>query len=97
MRVFVEPPYVLPTLGPDGTVRLVGGVVGGLGEDRLVEAVDLAADPAKAEVLAQMRERLDAWMRETDDPLLDGPVAPAPGTEYNTADQRSPSDPTTRA
>jgi arylsulfatase A-like enzyme len=66
---------------------------------------DLVFDPNEAhnivdsepEIAAELRERLLNWMRETGDPLLDGPVAPAPGTEYNTADQRSPSDPTTRA
>jgi len=40
MRVFVKSPYVLPTLGPDRPVRLVGSVVGGLGKDRVVEALD---------------------------------------------------------
>ena len=49
------------------------------------------------EIAAELRARLQAWMEETGDPLLDGPVAPAPGTEYNTAGQRSPSEPTTRA
>ena len=34
-------------------------------------------------------------MVRTDDPLLDGPVAPAPGTVYNTVDQLSADDPTT--
>ncbi len=42
MRVFVKPPYVLPTLGPDRPVRLVGSVVGRLGEDRVMEALDLS-------------------------------------------------------
>lgn len=45
---------------------------------------DLVADPQEFEnvaerehysqVLAQMRARLDSWMRETNDPLLDGPI-----------------------
>ena len=60
---------------------------------------DLVFDPNEAnnlvdeepEIAAELRERLHAWMEETGDPLLDGPIAPAPGTEYNTADQRSPS------
>jgi N-sulfoglucosamine sulfohydrolase len=66
---------------------------------------DLVFDPNEAdnivedepEIAAELRARLHAWMEETGDPLLDGPVAPAPGTEYNSADQRSPSDPTTTA
>jgi hypothetical protein len=36
-------------------------------------------------------------MTSTEDPLLDGPVAPAPGTVYNTTEQVSPDEPTTRA
>ena len=66
---------------------------------------DLVFDPneadnivhAEPEIAAELRARLHAWMEETGDPLLDGPIAPAPGTEYNTADQRSPSDPTRTA
>ncbi len=41
------------------------------------EMNNCAADPACAEALAEMRGRLADWMRETDDPLLDGPVAAA--------------------
>jgi arylsulfatase A-like enzyme len=79
----------------------------GLAErDAPAEALyDLVFDPNEAnnivedqpEVAAELRARLDAWMEETGDPLRAGPIAPAPGTEYNTPDQRSPSDPTTRA
>ena len=39
------------------------------------EAANLVNDPAYAEVLVEMRARLDAWMQRTDDPLLRGPVA----------------------
>jgi N-sulfoglucosamine sulfohydrolase len=59
------------------------------------EAHDIAGD--EPEIAAELRARLQAWMEETSDPLLDGPIAPAPGTEFNTADQRSPGEPTTRA
>src|SRR3954447_14070382 len=43
------------------------------------EAHNLAGEPAPAETLAALRARLLAWMRDTGDPLLDGPVAPRPG------------------
>jgi len=59
------------------------------------ETRNLADDPAAADVLEEMRERLDDWMRETRDPLLDGPVPAPPGAELNTSDQLSPNDPTT--
>ena len=59
------------------------------------ETRNMVGDPAVADVLEEMRGRLDDWMRETKDPLLDGPV-PAPlGAEINTPDQLSPNDPTT--
>ena len=57
------------------------------------EGADVAADPARGEVLAEMRARLDAWMRETEDPLLDGQVAPPPGAIVNEQWQVSPDDP----
>jgi arylsulfatase A-like enzyme len=57
------------------------------------EGANLAADPAHAEALAEMRGRLDAWMRETDDPLLEGPVAPPPGAVVNEQWQISPDEP----
>lgn len=41
------------------------------------ERHNLAAHPAMAPVLDEMRGRLDRWMEETDDPLRHGPV-PAP-------------------
>jgi N-sulfoglucosamine sulfohydrolase len=52
-------------------------------------------DPALEKVLSDLRNRLHAWMVRTDDPLLDGPVAPAEGTVYNAVDQLSASEPTT--
>jgi hypothetical protein len=60
------------------------------------EADNLAGDPAHAALLAELRGRLEAWMRETDDPLLAGHVDPPPGVEINLPDQRSASEPTTR-
>src|SRR3954451_4318384 len=57
------------------------------------EAHDLSSDPARRSVLAELRGRLERWMRETDDPLLDGPVAPPPGAVTNDRAQGSPNDP----
>ncbi|MGD2175311.1 MAG: sulfatase [Candidatus Brocadiaceae bacterium] len=45
-----------------------------LDEDPLEEN-NVADDPAYAEVKAALRERLAEWMRETDDPLLEGHVS----------------------
>jgi N-sulfoglucosamine sulfohydrolase len=61
------------------------------------EAHDLSGDESRAEILAELRRRLEEWMRATDDPLLDGPVTPPPGAVTNDPDQRSPNDPLTIA
>jgi N-sulfoglucosamine sulfohydrolase len=47
------------------------------------EANNLVDDPHCADVLEDLRERLDAWMRRTDDPLLDGHVPAPAGVELN--------------
>lgn len=60
------------------------------------EANNLAADPACASVLEELRGRLEEWMRDTSDPLLAGHVDPPPGVEINLPDQRSASEPTVR-
>jgi N-sulfoglucosamine sulfohydrolase len=52
-------------------------------------------DPALGQTLSDLKERLRGWMEQTDDPLLNGPVAPADGTTFNTVDQISPSEPMT--
>lgn len=57
------------------------------------EGQSLAEDPSCAEPLAELRERLDAWMVETDDPLLRGPVEPPLGAAVNEQWQVSPDDP----
>jgi arylsulfatase A-like enzyme len=59
------------------------------------EADNLAADPGHRETLDDLRARLDAWMRETHDPLLAGHVDPPPGVEINAPGQRSALEPTT--
>ena len=61
------------------------------------ELVNRIDDPLCADVLSDLRRRLDCWMRDTDDPLLDGDVALPPGAEYNLPDQLSASEPTHHA
>jgi len=57
------------------------------------ERVNLIADPGHAAVLADMRARLDRWMRDTDDPLLRGHIPAPPGAELNDPDGLSPRGP----
>jgi len=56
-----------------------------LASDRLIyEPAEYGSDPDPdhADVLEELRGRVTAWMEETDDPLLDGPVEPPfPGLE----------------
>ena len=61
------------------------------------EAHNLTGEPALKGVLDEMRGRLNGWMIETEDPLLDGPVPAPEGAELNGRDQLSPTDPTTAA
>lgn len=57
------------------------------------EANNIATDPQLSAVLQDMRNRLERWMRETDDPLLRGPVPAPPGAKVNDPDGLSPNDP----
>ena len=57
------------------------------------EMRNLVEDPAHAAVLGELRARLNAWMEETGDPLLDGPVPLPPGAVLNDPSQASPNDP----
>ena len=58
------------------------------------EADNLAGRPEAAAVLADLRARLARWMEATVDPLLAGPVMPAPpGALVNDPDGSSPRDP----
>jgi N-sulfoglucosamine sulfohydrolase len=58
------------------------------------ESLNVVGDPELGEVVAELSERLEEWMRDTGDPLLDGPVPPPPGAEYNEQDQTSAGEPT---
>ncbi|MGI8991626.1 MAG: sulfatase family protein [Bryobacteraceae bacterium] len=58
------------------------------------ERRNLATDPSVSRVLGDMRGRLDAWMRRTDDPLLRGPVKAPAGARVNDPDGVSPREPT---
>jgi N-sulfoglucosamine sulfohydrolase len=60
------------------------------------EAHNLAGDAAYAATHAELRERLEEWMRDTGDPLLAGHVDPPPGVEINDPDGRSASEPPMR-
>jgi hypothetical protein len=57
------------------------------------ETRNLAGDPAYAKPLADMRSRLDAWMKRTNDPLLRGPVKAPAGAVVNDPDGISPKEP----
>ncbi len=52
------------------------------------EAHNIAGDPDCADALADMRQRLDAWMRETGDPLLDPDYKHPAGISLNEPDAR---------
>lgn len=61
---------------------------------------DLMFDPAEQnnlvssapEVMSDMRARLDAWMKDTNDPLLHGSVMPPHGSKINNPDGLSPKE-----
>lgn len=53
------------------------------------ELANLAADLRHADVRSELARRLDDWMRETDDPLLDGHVQAPGGARINHRDAKS--------
>jgi N-sulfoglucosamine sulfohydrolase len=57
------------------------------------EGRNLVGDPAYSVALTDMRSRLDAWMKKTDDPLLHGPVKAPVGAVVNDPDGTSPQEP----
>lgn len=94
---------VLPNCGDCGT-KTAWMEQGWSGQELAQEMLfDLVFDPQEGNnlagqsrfdaPLAEMRGRLDRWMRETDDPLLKGPVPLPPGGFANSPDQISPRDP----
>ncbi|MBI5281543.1 MAG: sulfatase [Candidatus Solibacter usitatus] len=57
------------------------------------ETHNLAGDPGQAAALGQMRGCLDAWMRSTSDPLLQGSVPAPAGARVNDPGGLSPREP----
>jgi arylsulfatase A-like enzyme len=58
------------------------------------EGNNLADDPAFGHVRTELAERLERQMRDSDDPLLDGPVPAPDGASLNRQDQVSAEEPT---
>jgi arylsulfatase A-like enzyme len=58
------------------------------------EGNNLAAEPEFQHVRAELATKLEQQMRDTADPLLDGPVPAPPGSQLNRQDQVSPAEPT---
>jgi len=60
------------------------------------EADNLAGDPTRQPILTNMRQRLDRWMHETGDPLLQDRIPVPEGILLNDPEGVSPSDPPKR-
>jgi arylsulfatase A-like enzyme len=59
------------------------------------ESNNLIHSPAHAELLHELQAKLDRWMAETSDPILQGVPLPAPhGSAVNDVDGLSPNEPT---
>lgn len=58
------------------------------------EANNLVRDPSFSDVLEDMRGRLQAWMRRTDDPILEGEVNAPKGAVITDTDALTPKGPT---
>jgi N-sulfoglucosamine sulfohydrolase len=58
------------------------------------EGRNVIDDPDYANLAEYLRGRLENWMAQTSDPLLDGPVPAPPGARINRQDQRSAGEPT---
>ncbi|MBD2847794.1 sulfatase [Paenibacillus sp. IB182496] len=55
-----------------------------------VERVNLAGRPSYAAIQQELQTRLTDWMKQTGDPLLDGPVEKPAGARINKLDTLSP-------
>jgi arylsulfatase A-like enzyme len=58
------------------------------------EGRNVIDEPEYSEVAQDLRDRLEGWMIETSDPLLDGPVPAPRGARINAQTQVSASEPT---
>ncbi len=56
------------------------------------ELNNLAGSPEHLPILTEMRARLNAWMVDTEDPLLSGPIQAPSGAELNPWDAESADD-----
>jgi len=56
------------------------------------ESHNVIDDPAQADTVAAMRQRLQRWMTDTDDPLLNGPVPAPSGAKVNDPNGLSPKE-----
>lgn len=57
------------------------------------ERRNVASEARYAEVLTEMRDRLERWMRRTNDPILEGPIPLPPGGRANPMHGLSPNEP----
>jgi N-sulfoglucosamine sulfohydrolase len=84
---------VLPNVDDSPSKSLLIDAGWGRRQRPRIELYDLVMDPGEmrnladddhcAELREQLEQRLTDWMRETDDPLLDGPVLPPSGAFVN--------------
>jgi arylsulfatase A-like enzyme len=58
------------------------------------ESRNVVAEPGNANIVAELRDRLERWMADRGDPLLEGPIEPPVGAEINEQDQTSADEPT---
>jgi len=86
IRIFEDDLRPVPANVDDSASKETWLNAGGLDRDRErlqlfdlrldpLETRNVAGDSAYADVLGELEERLEAWMRETEDPLLKGPVS----------------------